>query len=397
MKSLKLLFLNIILIGCLGQAASDIYMPSMSAISTAFHAPISLVQLSMAIYMLGYGLSQLIYGPLSEGVGRRLPLVAGLLIMLVGTFVCAHAQSIHALIVGRLIQGCGAGAGGALWRTIFRDTFKGEELAKYGSYFSMIMIFAVPAVPMLGGYLQHYLGWRANFHFLSLYSFVTMLAVIFLLKETSAHHHKERLKPRFILSTFSMMLTNRVFMGLVSCIFLTYGAFFSWLVVSPALLMNQLNMTPVAFGWVILASSSFPMFIASQLNAKLVTKLGMSFMLNVGWGLMVISGVMLLAGHLFWGVNVYAIIVPIMIFYTGATLVWPNVFATAFTPFGHIAGYAGALYSSLQIAGGAVVGAIVAHLPHTTQVPFAWVTIICPALAWCVYYFYVKPALDRAN
>lgn len=88
-------------------------------------------------------------------------------------FVACSAQTI-VLIMGRLIQGCGAGACSALWRSIFRDTFEGAELAKYGSYFSILVTFIVPAAPLFGGYLQEYFNWRASFAFLAIYSLSTL-------------------------------------------------------------------------------------------------------------------------------------------------------------------------------------------------------------------------------
>src|SRR3989338_6223909 len=170
MKSNALLFFVIVLAVCLTQLASDIYAPSLPGIASYFHTNVDLAQWSMAIYMLGVALSQLVYGPLSEGVGRKKPLLTGLIIMIVGTLICLFSPSIKVLILGRLIQGCGAGACAALWRSIFRDLFTGEELSKYGSYLVVFIMFIIPAAPLLGGYLEEFYSWRACFAFMTLYS-----------------------------------------------------------------------------------------------------------------------------------------------------------------------------------------------------------------------------------
>src|SRR5690348_2866747 len=111
------LFGIILLVGCSAQIASDIYAPSLPAISLALNTSIMHVQFSMVIYMFGLAISQLFYGPLSEGFGRRLPLMLGLSLMVVGNIFSLMAPSIGLLILGRLIQGCGAGACSVLWRS----------------------------------------------------------------------------------------------------------------------------------------------------------------------------------------------------------------------------------------------------------------------------------------
>src|SRR5262245_49447650 len=123
MNSFKTLLIIILLIACMGQVASDIYTPSFVAIADSLHIRLIEVQLSMSIYMLGLALSQLVYGPLSEAFGRRLPLLAGLMILCLGGLICLFSFSIDQLILGRLIQGLGAGACIVLWRSIFKDVY----------------------------------------------------------------------------------------------------------------------------------------------------------------------------------------------------------------------------------------------------------------------------------
>lgn len=199
MKPTNLLFFIILLTSCLTGISSDIYAPSISTIAADLQSSIDDVQWSMAIFMLGVSISQLIYGPLSDGVGRRFPLIIGLGISIIGSIICYRAPTMTILILGRFIQGIGAGAGASLWRTIFRDCFSGAELAKYGAYLSILIVFIVPAAPTLGGYLQKYFNWRASFLFLILYSMAVLTLVIIFFKETSVHHHKDKLTGRFYL------------------------------------------------------------------------------------------------------------------------------------------------------------------------------------------------------
>lgn len=213
MSSKLLLLALILLFGCLPQISSDIYAPSLPAIASSLSTSINTVQFTMAIFLLGLSLSQMFYGPLSEGIGRRPTLLIGLTITLIGSVLCLCAPNITVLMIGRLIQGCGTGSCATLWRSIFRDSFSGHELAKYGSYLSVLIIFVIPAAPAIGGYLQQYISWRAVFAFLLIYTIITMLILIRYLPETSEHHHRERLKINFIKTTFMEILRHKTFMA----------------------------------------------------------------------------------------------------------------------------------------------------------------------------------------
>jgi DHA1 family bicyclomycin/chloramphenicol resistance-like MFS transporter/DHA1 family 2-module integral membrane pump EmrD-like MFS transporter len=333
----------------------------------------------------------LVYGPLSDGVGRRFPLIVGLGITLIGSAMCYMASTMTMLIVGRFIQGFGAGAGASLWRTIFRDCFSGAELAKYGAYLSILIVFIVPAAPTLGGYLQEYFDWRASFFFLMIYSVATLTIVVLFFKETSVQHHKGRLTGQFYMESVGQLLRSPIFMGYSLCTFVCYGAFFSWFVVGPVLLIDIVGITPIAFGWITLLGGGISMAVAGVINGKMVTRYGTAFMLRLGWSLMIMAGMFMLLLHTVYGVTAITIVAPMLLFFFGATFIWPSVFSGAFAPFGKIAGYAGALYSFLQLGGAAVVGSIAAYLPDTNQVPLAIIFIMAPLLAWIVFEHVVVP------
>lgn len=351
----------------------------------SMHTSVGQAQFSLTIFMIGLAFSQLIYGPISEGVGRRIPLIAGLLIFICGSLLSILATDIKFLILGRLVQGLGAGACASLWRSIFRDVYHGDELSKYGSWLSVIVTFFVPAVPVLGGYFQKYISWQANFGFLIFYSVVALLLITYMFKEASQHHHPERLKSQFILQAFKQLLTSPIFMGYTLAVFFCYGAFFSWFAVAPILLIKHVGLSPVEFGWVSFVIGAGAMGLAGAINGKVIKRFGGKFMLRFGWATMFASGCLLLIGYGIFGVNLYAITLPVFFFYFGVTFIWPNAFAGAFTPFGTIAGYAGSLYSFMQLGGGALIGNITAWLPASSPLPLAVIFIISPILAWLSY------------
>ena len=390
MKSKQLIMGILMITACFASMSSDIYAPAIPAISDALDTSIDNVQWSMAIFMLGVALSQLFYGPISEGIGRRPPLLFGLFITLAGTVICAFSPSITVLIAGRFIQGIGAGAGASLWRAIFRDTFTGDEATKFIAYMSIFVTFVIPASPTIGGYLSMYLGWRSIFVFLIAYSTLILFITSRSLQETHTDLHKDKLKIRFIVNSFKELGTSRIFMGYATCTFLCYGAFFSWYTVGPVLLIDHIGISPVDFGWISLLGGGTAMGLAGFINGKVVTKLGSHNMLRIGWALMIVAGTTMLGHKYIYGLNTVAIVAPMILFYFGSTFIWPSAFTGAFAPFGKLAGYAGALYSFMQIGGAAVLGSVVSYLPDIDQTPLACVFILAPLTAWTLFENIVK-------
>lgn len=377
-----LLFFIIVLLGCSTQFAADLYAPCIISISDDMNTSINNVQYSMCIYMFGIAISQLVYGPISEGIGRKKTIIIGLVIMCIGILICMSATSIETIIIGRLVQGIGGGAPASLWRTMFRDLFSGEDLAKYTSYLVIFIMFIIPGAPLLGGYLEEFFGWYSNFVFMMFYALICLLTAIFVLHETNKDHHVSNLKWKTCIENYKQMLTSRLFMGLTFCVFLSYGALFSWFIVSPVLLIDIIGLSPSEFGWINFLGALSTYSLAGFINGRLVKKLGIETMMRAAFSMMILSGILMSLGYFFFGVNIYAIVLPNLLFFFSSSFIWPNAYAKAFTPFGKIAGYAGALYGFMQIGGAAVLGSILAYLPDNNQLSIGYVVIICSILAF---------------
>lgn len=375
---------------CLTQFAADIYAPSLPFISVALNTTTQYAQWTMAIYMVSVAVSQLFYGPLSERYGRKPPMIAGLIIMLMGSAFCFQATTISLLMSGRVIQGIGAGACAALWRTVFRDLFKGEDLSRYGSYLMILVMFIVPAAPVLGGYLQCTFGWNSSFAFMMIYALLALMLFATAFDETLDPKHRKQLTLKNITTTYYTLLKSPDFLTGSLCMFLSYGAFFAWFTVGPILMIQKAGISPITFGWFTFLGCGTAYALAGWLNAQWVKKLGVGGMLKLGWSLMFLSSLLLYGGQAIFGVTSLAIGAPIILFYFGSTFIWPNTYAMAFTPFGSIAGYVGALYGFMQLAGAGCVGYMVSYLPTTDQRPLSLVIGGSALLAWILYSILMK-------
>jgi Bcr/CflA subfamily drug resistance transporter len=379
------IFIIVLMVACLFQVSTDIYTPALPAISHLFGVHINWVQLSLSIYLFGVAASLLIYGILSEGLGRKQPLLIGLLVMLVGTVICIVSRNVAWLIAGRFLQGLGAGAPAGLWRAIFRDCFVGDEMSQYSSYLTIGIIFIVPAAPVVGASILTLLGWREIFVFILLYGVATLLTVKFWLAETSAHHDESRLSMSFIIDNHKRLLSHPKFMTITVCNFLNYGAFFSWFVVSPVLLIQHLGLSPFAYGVIGFVIPAIAFSLGGWLNSRIVKRVGKERMLMFAWVVIALSGILMLMGYAILGVELWVILLPLALFFFGGTLLWPNAFAISMEPFGDIAGYAGSLYSFMQLSGGAVIGSLMAHLPDSNQLALGVSFVLAPTISYILY------------
>lgn len=388
-------FLVLILIGLFSQFAADVYAPSIPAMARDLSTSIDSVQWTMSIYMFGVAVMQFFYGAVSEAFGRKAPMIFGVAIMFIGSIICIYASNIETLITGRLIQGLGISACACLWRSIFRDTFSGDELAQYASYATMVVMFVIPGAPLLGGFIQDYFGWQATFVFIAGYAVLSIILLVFGMQETSKHHKISNIKIQVIVKKYLILLKSPLFMGTIFSVFLSFGAFFSWFVIGPVLLIDRIGITPSEFGVISCICGIIGFGIGGFTNGKFVKKCGIPTMLRFGWSLMVVGGVMLFLGHFIFGLELWSIVIPIAIFFYGSSFIWPNAFATAFSPFGHMAGYAGALYGTTQVGGGAVLASIFSYLPDDNQLIFSIIITVAAISAWLLYEFFVFPNIEK--
>lgn len=374
------------LIACFPQFASDMYAPALMDIAHALNTDIPMIQQSMAIYMLGIAASQLIYGICAEAFGRKKPLIAGFFLMLVGSLICICATLSWHLLCGRLIQGIGAGSSAALWRAMFRDRFSGDALSQHSSILTIMSCFFVPAAPALGGLIAQCFGWRMIFLAMIIYLGILIPAVYWGFKETFHPGRNNVLNVSNIKRTLHALIFNSSFMRLSFCTFMIYGVFFAVYVFTPPFFLQHFNMTASQYGIGLLITIALATLCGGFVNARGVSRYGMSRMLQIGFSIMQISGWSLLfLTYLYENSNLYSIFVLLGLFQFGALIVLPNLFSRAFSGVGHMAGYAGAMYSLIQIGGAATWGELASLMPADTLKPLAVMMIISGLLTWLIF------------
>lgn len=365
--------------------ASDIYTPSLPAITQDLGSTASYIQKTVIIYFFAAAISQLFYGPLSEKYGRRILVIIGLGICVIGTIGCAFASSAFFLITARFVQGFGAGACNALFRAIMRDSFSGSRLAKIASFMGIIYPVVFGISPTLGGYIQEIAGWRYSFVFASIIIVLSLLAVMVYLPETNQYKDTVTLSLKKILVQYGKLLVHPAFMGYTVLSSLAFSGFLCFYAVGPFILENEMGISPSGFGWITFIVEA-GLLIAQLINSQIVMKYGIHTMLKWGVGLMLFSGLLLVLFSFANIIHPWSVVVPAILFSAAGGFVFANAMVGAFEAFGHIAGIAAAIYGFLQMSISALSGMIVTHLPENTPLPLAFIFTVLGVVNILVLY-----------
>ncbi|MFN7096289.1 MAG: multidrug effflux MFS transporter [Gammaproteobacteria bacterium] len=373
-----IMLLLLLLITALGQVAVDIYLPSMPSMQAALGTSKEYIQLTLTVYTVGFGVSQLFYGPLSDRFGRRNLLLFGMALSAIASLGCALTSSIGGLITYRLIQGVGAGAASVLTRAILRDCYSGAQMSRIGGYMSIAWSLVPMIAPVLGSYIQTYIGWRGNFIFLIIFISITLLLTLRWLPDTNYNKRIDTLHPLAIIKNYWRVLTDKTAMRFTIGPMVTFGCMLSYITASPFLLQTDLGYSPVAFVWLsLLVSMSY--LAGNLVNTRLLSRFEKMHLIRCGIILNAIGAVSMALLSLMGFFNVYTIIIPACIMIFSGGFLFANCMTSAMTPFINIAGTAAAIIGTVQMLGASAASGIVSQLPFSTPLPLSLllVTLSC--------------------
>ncbi len=371
----------VVLVGAtaLGPLAIQIFLPSLPAIQADLEVSGTVAQLVFSLSATAIAVSMLVYGPLSDRFGRRPTLVAGLILYLIGSLVSTVAPSIAVLILGRTIQAVGGAAPLALTRTIIRDLYGRERSASMIAYITMAMVVAPMLAPAIGGYLNDWIGWRANFAFCGIIGVLVTALVITGLPET----HQERAGiPGLagMIATFARLLRTPAFRGFALQSAFCLASFFSFAAAAPYVVIVVMERSASSYGlFFIVVSLAFMLgnFIAGRISERV----GVERMVLIGSSLAVLATLLCLLCLVLFGWVPWALFGPCVLLAIGNGLSVPNAMAGAISVDPRAAGAASGLAGFLQILIAAVFAQLSGMWQNGTPFPMVGFMIAASALA----------------
>ena len=336
-----------------GPLAIDFYLPSFPTLAREFASDVDHVQLSLSAYFVGVALGQLVYGPLADRFGRRLPLLGGIALFTLASLACAMAGSLDQLIAARFVQALGGCAGMVIARAVVRDLCDPLASAKVFSQLMLVMGLAPILAPLAGGWLLEHASWRWIFISLTLLSGLSALAVALWLPEThrpQAPHIPLRHAGR----QYARLLGNRLFVSYALSGGLVMAGMFAYIA-----------------GFI----------LAAQVNAWLMRYAGPEVWLSRIMILHLVASLVLLAVSAWQTPHLWPLLLPLFIGIASLGCLLPNASACAMSGQAAHAGSASALLGFIQFAIAGVSSALVGVLHDGSAWPMALVITMCAALA----------------
>ncbi len=354
------LLMMLILLVAVGQMAQTIYIPAIADIALEMNVREVAVQSVMAAYLLTYGVSQLIYGPISDRVGRRPVILVGLAIFILATLVALEAQSLPVLIAAGCLQGMGTGVGGVMARTLPRDLYEGPALRHANSLLNMGILVSPLVAPLLGGLLDTLWGWRACFAFLLSLALVVTFCMFRWMPETRPVQAQ---RPR-LLASYKLLFGTASF----NCYLIMLVAALAGVAVfeacSGVLMGAGLGLSSLAVSVLFILpipAAFFGAWFAGRTHKRFTTLMWQAVLSCLAAGVL-----MWLPGWL--GImNIWTLLIPAALFFFGAGMLFPLATSGAMEPFPFLAGTAGALVGGLQNCGSGLLAWSSALLPQNGQ------------------------------
>ncbi len=360
------LILVLVVATAIGPFSMQVFLPALPAIQSGYGVAAATAQLAFSLSALAMAVATLVYGPISDRVGRRKALIAGLVVFLAGSLLCAFATTITWLIIGRVVQAAGGVAGMVLGRAIVRDVYDREKSAAAIAYITMAMVVAPMLAPAIGGVLTDLVGWPAVFLLGGALGVLVLIAVQAALPETLVASDRPT-NVHAMLADFGSLLAERRFVAYALQGGFSMAVFFSFLAAAPYVMITVLERPSSEYGLMfILVSASF--MAGNYTTARLTRRLGLERMIVMGsTGTAIACCLMLLAVPLTW-TTPWAIFLPMMLvaFTQGTSM--PNSLAAVVSIKPEIAGAASGLAGFVQMG----IAAIVAQTIGSIQTGSAW-------------------------
>lgn len=364
----------------------DLYLPAFPTIASDLGVQSADVQITLAVFLFGMSVGQLVYGPLSDRYGRKPPLYFGLALFLLASFGCMLATDLATLTVARFFQALGGSAGVVVSRAVIRDR---TTTAQAAWAFSMLMLalgLAPILAPVAGSLLLKVMGWREIFAILGIAGTILLLAVHFNMHETLSRHTAERLGVAGTFKRYADLFRDRQFIMYVLIIALPFGAMFAYVAGAPYVIIELYEVPAVHFGW-LFGLNAFGMIAGSQLNARVVARFGPAALLHAILWPPFLAALVALTATLAGYASLPLLMACFFVYMFSMGMLSPNAVALAMASQGHRAGSASAVIGAVQFLFGTLGAVAVSVWVMPSAIPLTGVMVIMLGTSLLIHHF----------
>jgi len=361
------------------------YLPAFDTIATDFNTSIDKVQLSLSAFFIGIAIGQMFYGPLLDRFGRKKPLIIGLCIYVLTTFLCVFVRDIDSLILLRFLQALGSCAGMVASRAMIQDYYDSREAARVFSLLMLIVAISPILAPSAGAFLLEHFDWHYIFISLVVIGLIILSGTIFFLPESFAGDKKFSLSPNAIVKNYWSVFLNKTFITYCLVGAISASGLYAYLAGSSFVFHDIYGLSQKQYG-LIFAFVASALIVATQLNRLFLKKWTMSQIskiANIGQSCV---GITMLIFAFSGYTNLYVLIGLIFFFLLFQGFIFPNASAMALAPFKATAGSASALLGFLQMGLGALSSGLVSLFHNKTQAPMLIVMCTCACASFAIHF-----------
>ena len=351
----------------------DIYLPALPMLRQALAADEAQTLFTLSAFFIGFGLGQLLLGPLSDRFGRKGPLLSGLVLYVVASAACALANTMTAIVLWRFLQAFGGSVVPMAVQAMVRDLYDRNNSARILSLNLMVTASAPVVAPLIGGQLLLWLDWRAIFWVLAAFGVVS-LAVALLLPETLDASRRNEAHPLAMLAGYFQLFRNRRYVGYVACSTFYFFCLFGFIAGSPFVYIEYFGVPPQYYGF-LFGVNMIGMIAVTFVNSRIVLRRGADRLLRVSCSIGAAVSLILLATGVGGFGGIAGIALPLFVVLSLLTMVAPNAISGALAVSQNRAGAAAAMAGALQFGGGALTSAAIGWLADGTPRPM--MVIIC--------------------
>lgn len=387
--------LYIVLLGALtalGPFTVDLYLPAFPLLEADFQTTATAIQLTLTGTMIGFAIGQLVVGPLSDKVGRRMPLIVVTALHVLASIGAAVAPDLLLLGAARVLMGVGAAAGGVVAMAIVRDLFGGRRLVVMLSRLALVTGVAPVVAPLAGSALLAVMDWRGLFIVLACYGGVMLVSGLFFIPETLPRERRRDRGASTTLQRYKSVFSDRVFIGVLIIGGMTFSGLFSYLSASSFLFQQTHGLNAQEYGW-LFAANSVGVVIGVQAASRLASRFGPQWVLAFSTAGLLISGTAIIVTDQL-GLGLWGTIVPLFVFMTSCGFSFPCVQVLALDRHGKAAGTAASVLGACNNGVAAIISpsvSLIAGDAGITATTMASVMVGCAAVGVLALWLIVRP------